>query len=518
MLNTLARASALPRYADTFPRAETLAALLALVIGAVVSAAAQDTIAIDDQKWQECNPNNVVSITYSGTTSATAFDLVLTYDTGEAAFVSAAVGAATSGWTIDANETTVGTVDIALATASGGSPITTGEIVQVTLDTTPVTSWADTDYDTTLTNAFLLPQADVNDTAATAVGATLVFQAIVHADATGNDTITAYDCSFGLQAVVDETTPGWPLDVPETLPAYNTTPDWSTLGSGCTTGAILVPLNAYSMFAMLDVDENNLVQAADIAEMLQYSVGKITTFSGAASGVHVPPAPSADATPLSDRLRGSTASARPGSTITVSLDLNGLTDVLAGELLLDFDPALIRPTGAVLRGAGSAMVAFRDHGRLTKVAFASDSPVQGRLDVVFETVGDVRERRVGAIRDAGLTLNTTRVHSGFDFAYEVRPYGFRLMPNFPNPFNPETWIPFELEEASDVSIHIYGMDGRPVRTLELGNRPTGVHADTANAGYWDGRNDLGEAVASGAYVYELRAGSYRETRRMVVLK
>ena len=518
MLNTPARARAVPRYACTLLCGSAIGGLLALTMLSAVPVFAQDTIAIDDQKWQECSPSNVVSITYSGTTSATAFDLVLTYDTGEADFVGAAVGAATSGWTIDANETSAGTVDIALATASGGSPITTGEIVQVTLDTTPVTSWADTDYDTTLTNSFLLPQADVNDAAATAVGADLVFQAVVHADATGNDTITAYDCSYGLQAVVDETTPGWTLDVPETLPAYNTTPDWSTLGSGCTTGAILVPLNAYSMFAMLDVDENDLVQAADIAEMLQYSVGKITTFSGAASGVHVPPAPSAGATPLAERLRGSTASARPGSAVAVSLDLNGLTDIFAGELLLDFDPALLRPTGAVLRGAGPAMVAFRDHGRRTKVAFASDTPVQGRLEVTFEAMGDVRARRTGSIRDAGLTLNTTRVDTGFDFAYEVRPYGFRLMPNFPNPFNPETWIPFELEADSEVSIHIYGMDGTQVRALDLGSRAMGVYADTERAAYWDGRNDLGEAVASGAYVYELRAGWRRETRRMVVLK
>jgi hypothetical protein len=92
------------------------------------------------------------------------------------------------------------------------------------------------------------------------------------------------------------------------------------------------------------------------------------------------------------------------------------------------------------------------------------------------------------------------------------------MANFPNPFNPKTWIPFGLQEPSDVSIRIYGTDGRPVRTLELGSRPMGVPADAASAAYWNGRNDLGEAVASGANVYELRAGSYRETRRMLVLK
>ena len=108
--------------------------------------------------------------------------------------------------------------------------------------------------------------------------------------------------------------------------------------------------------------------------------------------------------------------------------------------------------------------------------------------------------------------------TGFEFNYELTPYNNRLMANFPNPFNPETWIPFELEQASDVSIRIYGMDGRPVRQLELGQKAVGIYADTNSAAYWDGRNENGETVASGAYIYEITAGDYHAMRRMVVLK
>ncbi|MBT5712582.1 hypothetical protein HOI71_16155 [Candidatus Poribacteria bacterium] len=92
------------------------------------------------------------------------------------------------------------------------------------------------------------------------------------------------------------------------------------------------------------------------------------------------------------------------------------------------------------------------------------------------------------------------------------------LPNFPNPFNPETWIPFDLAEQADVVVRVYGIGGALVRTLDLGRLPAGAYADRSRAAYWDGRNDAGEPVAGGVYHYEIRAGDYRATRRMVILK
>jgi hypothetical protein len=496
--------------------------VLATMVAGV--ALAVDTITVADAAFQEGSTSNTVSITYSGTTSATAFDLILTYPTGSATFVSAAAGTATSGWTIDSNVAVAGTLDIGIAVASGGTPITTGEIAVITFSGASVTGWADVSYDTSTAGALALTEANVNDTAGTAVDGALTIQPIVHGDVTGNDAITAYDASFGLQSVVDETTTGWPLDIPATLPAYNTTPTWTVLGAGFTY-TVGQALNDYSAFALLDVDENDLVQAADVAEILQYAVGSITSFSGTSATPTVPPAPSGATTYMSERIHTSSPSTRPGSSITVSLDLRELGDLYAGEFMLAYDPALLRPISATMDTVdgvedGSApMVAFRDHGGMVKAAFASSNQIQGRtLNVVFETTQYVSERRISAIRDAGLVLNRTQVDTGFEFNYELTPYNNRLMANFPNPFNPETWIPFELENASDVSIRIYGMDGAPVRTLELGQKAVGVYADTTSAAYWDGRNENGETVASGAYIYEITAGDYHAMRRMVVLK
>lgn len=100
----------------------------------------------------------------------------------------------------------------------------------------------------------------------------------------------------------------------------------------------------------------------------------------------------------------------------------------------------------------------------------------------------------------------------------VAPSTTRLLANYPNPFNPETWIPFELKEPSSVDVRIYGVGGALVRRLDLGHRESGYYTARADAAYWDGRNAVGEQVASGVYVYELRAGGERQVRRMLVLK
>ena len=93
-----------------------------------------------------------------------------------------------------------------------------------------------------------------------------------------------------------------------------------------------------------------------------------------------------------------------------------------------------------------------------------------------------------------------------------------LLPNYPNPFNPETWIPYQLAEPTDVSITIYAADGKLVRTLELGHQSVGVYESRSRAAYWNGRNALNEPIASGVYFYTLTAGNFTATRKMLIRK
>ena len=93
-----------------------------------------------------------------------------------------------------------------------------------------------------------------------------------------------------------------------------------------------------------------------------------------------------------------------------------------------------------------------------------------------------------------------------------------LLANYPNPFNPETWIPYQLAKPADVSISIYTTDGKLIRHLDLGHQPVGMYHQRSNAAYWDGKNGLGESVASGVYYYTFSAGKFSATRKMLIRK
>ena len=98
------------------------------------------------------------------------------------------------------------------------------------------------------------------------------------------------------------------------------------------------------------------------------------------------------------------------------------------------------------------------------------------------------------------------------------PPEIQLFANYPNPFNPETWIPYQLAKPSDVTLYIYAASGVLVRRLEVGYQPAGHYQDRNRAAYWDGKNEMGESVASGVYFYTFTAGSFMSTRKMLIMK
>ena len=100
----------------------------------------------------------------------------------------------------------------------------------------------------------------------------------------------------------------------------------------------------------------------------------------------------------------------------------------------------------------------------------------------------------------------------------VVPKETTLLANYPNPFNPETWIPYQLSEPAEVTVSIYSVNGSLVRRLDLGHQAAGKYQSRSRAVYWDGRNAFGERVASGLYFYTLRAGDFTATRKMLIRK
>ncbi|MBC8236380.1 T9SS type A sorting domain-containing protein, partial [bacterium] len=168
---------------------------------------------------------------------------------------------------------------------------------------------------------------------------------------------------------------------------------------------------------------------------------------------------------------------------------------------------------------GTEISIFVDNILNTKIHTSCSQPIgPGLISGDFEVIS-------GRSKDGGL-LCPVEVPSGSPNLQVQKPQALvidvpretRILQNFPNPFNPETWIPFELSEDADVKIDIYDMTGRLIRKLDLGYRPAGYHVDRSAAAYWNGRNSSGERVASGSYFYRLVAGERSAIRRMLILK
>ena len=135
----------------------------------------------------------------------------------------------------------------------------------------------------------------------------------------------------------------------------------------------------------------------------------------------------------------------------------------------------------------------------------SQEMIQELLDVVRET-------------DDGSLVFKHKIALLESLLVKMIPAKTELLANYPNPFNPETWIPYQLATPAEVKVAIYAADGTLVRTLVLGHQAAGVYQSKGRAAYWDGTNALGEPVASGVYFYTLTAGDFRATRKLLIRK
>ena len=157
------------------------------------------------------------------------------------------------------------------------------------------------------------------------------------------------------------------------------------------------------------------------------------------------------------------------------------------------------------------------NGRLQNIEFVTTDPTLPPDSEVTLQVIDVR----GNITKQTFTVpvgDAVQAAAALQLRAMEVPRETALLPNYPNPFNPETWIPYQLATPADVTLRIYAVDGRLVRNLALGSLPAGRYQDRSRAAYWDGKNELGERVASGVYFYTLTAGEFTATRRLLISK
>ena len=174
----------------------------------------------------------------------------------------------------------------------------------------------------------------------------------------------------------------------------------------------------------------------------------------------------------------------------------------------DASPPYIRWQGQIEQ-PGRLRIALVDQSRRSVVNQGDQLELE-----IFDQQGQLMASSIVNITARDTEVGLVQV----DLRLNPIPPATRLLPNYPNPFNPETWIPFQLHQSSLVSIQIYDATGLRIRRLELGLLPAGLYHTTDRAVYWNGRNQVGEQVASGIYFYQLEVDGYRQTRKMVILK
>ena len=169
---------------------------------------------------------------------------------------------------------------------------------------------------------------------------------------------------------------------------------------------------------------------------------------------------------------------------------------------------LVLVAGAFGEGAAAPSVRAVSRARLT---------VSDVEEWLIEARGSIRSGSGDASRPGGLSYGRGIAVLERLLA-SLMPKETALLANYPNPFNPETWIPYQLSKPAEVTVTIYAANGAVVRILDLGHRRAGSYDSRGRAAYWDGRNAQGESVASGVYFYTLSAGDFSATRKMVIRK
>lgn len=171
------------------------------------------------------------------------------------------------------------------------------------------------------------------------------------------------------------------------------------------------------------------------------------------------------------------------------------------------DGKFIKVNPAYIKGAGTDATPHN-------YKFVDESAVIGKTYYYYlETINFSGERERSHIIKVIVDVSGKVKVTGL-----MQPTTFALLQNFPNPFNPETWIPFHLAKDADVTIRIFDIRGQEIRTIHLGQKPAGYYDTKGKAVLWDGRDSYGQEISSGIYFYNLTAGKFHATRKLTIIK
>jgi len=265
-----------------------------------------------------------------------------------------------------------------------------------------------------------------------------------------------------------------------------------------------------------DVSGDGTVSAYDAALILKFVVGTIDVFPVQSE------ASSSNESPQNYSVGIPHLTINSGKRVQVPINIDDVSGITAGGFVLRYDANLLRAvkvlTSEILSGYYWQSNIKRE-GEV-RIAFAGTSNRSGHgtlFYVEFEALQNNTSKTSPLVLDfvqLSELSNITRANGSI----AILPSSSILLQSYPNPFNPVTWIPYLLATPSDVTIRIYSKTGQLVHTLSLGYRSAGIYTTPNRAAYWNGKDEHGEAVASGVYFYSLQAGKFTATRKMVIVK
>jgi DNA-binding beta-propeller fold protein YncE len=209
-------------------------------------------------------------------------------------------------------------------------------------------------------------------------------------------------------------------------------------------------------------------------------------------------------------------------TIAVPITVDNIDILSSGDMSISYDSRVLRAIN-ILSSDGLLMANNISQPGLIRISFAGvDRLNDGKLaeikfEVLMDDVSPLTFKMAELYGTDALPLNSKFTNKQFR-SWAVAPERSALLQNYPNPFNPETWIPYQLHEASEVVIRIHNIIGELVREIRLGYKPAGLYISRDRSAYWDGRNEAGERVASGLYFYTIQTGKFTATGKMLMLK
>jgi Tol biopolymer transport system component len=219
-----------------------------------------------------------------------------------------------------------------------------------------------------------------------------------------------------------------------------------------------------------------------------------------------------------------------GETITVPIVVDNIDILSSGDMSISYDSKVLRAIDVLVspsneEGTNNGLLMANNISQpgLIRISFAGVERLNnGKLaEIKFEVLTDDVSPlifKMAELYSPDALLLISKVTNKQFRSWAVAPERSALLQNYPNPFNPETWIPYQLHEANEVVIRIYNITGELVRELRLGYKPVGQYTTQDRSAYWDGRNEAGERVSSGVYFYNIQAGKYSSTMKMIVTK